>query len=449
MSTDNTSLLRERSPEIKEASVFLEALFPRPRVFAIRLWDETLLDGAAESRFTLVLNHSGSLQSMFRLPLELSLAEAYLRGDFDIEGDITELGPALLAARKQIDSPRSALRLAARAMRLRGRAAVRERRQGYGEAPARLSARPFTRKWDDEGISYHYDAGNEFYQLFLDERMVYSCGYFPGGEGNLDEAQFNKLDYICRKLRLREGEHLLDIGCGWGALVMHAAMRFGVTALGVTLSRQQHELAARRIDAAGLSDRVRVLLSDYRDVRDESFDKVASVGMFEHVGRRRLPEYFRFVFDVLRPGGVFLNHGIARGPGWKNSWLEQRRDSLILGGDIFRRRYVLPSGELLPVSDVNLIAEQTGFEVRDVENLREHYAFTLAAWVQRLETNRNRAIQLGGERMYRLWRLYMGVASNQFRRGELQLFQTLLAKPTGDFSNLPFSRRDLYDETIA
>jgi cyclopropane-fatty-acyl-phospholipid synthase len=277
--------------------------------------------------------------------------------------------------------------------------------------------------------------------------MVYSCAYFPTGMEGLDEAQEHKLEHICRKLHLKEGEQLLDIGCGWGALLIYAARQYGVRALGATLSKQQYELAQRKIAEAAVQDRVQVRYMDYRDVQTIAFDKVVSVGMFEAVGRKRLPEHFNHVYRILKPGGLFLNHGIGGPPRDNNALraaVHERLESLLIGGTTFRQRYVFPSGGLASVSETNLIAQRAGFEVRDVENLREHYALTLRCWAQRLEKRREEAIRFGGERMYRLWRLYMGIASWQFERGEFDLNQTLLLRPTGGPSGLPLTRADLY-----
>lgn len=425
---------------------FLTRLLPEPRSFEIRLWDGTIIPATAESKLTIVIEGPGSLRRMLRPPVELSLGEAYLRGDFDLEGEVWAAGPALEASRGAARSPAQALELARLWLRL-----PREDRAtggtGYGEAPARIEAAERSRDWDREGIRYHYDAGNDFFALFLDRRMVYSCAYFPTGTEDLDTAQEQKLEHICRKLRLVSGERLLDVGCGWGGLVIYAAQRFGVHALGVTLSEQQHELANRRITEAGLEDRVQVRCMDYRDVDSATFDKAASVGMFEHVGGERLPEYFGHVFRLLRDGGLFLNHGIAgrpRGSAGVGAAVQKALEPLLVGGATFRERYIFPSGGLVPVSEANLVAESVGFEVRDVENLREHYALTLRDWARRLEERQDEAVRVGGNGMYRLWRLYMGMAAWQFNRGEFGLFQTLLEKPTGGASSLPLTRADLY-----
>jgi cyclopropane-fatty-acyl-phospholipid synthase len=442
-----------RDAAARRAIDFLERIFPAPRAFDVRLWNGTALPGEPGAKLTVVINSPGSLRRMIRLPIELSLGEAYLRGDFDLEGELWLAGPALEASRIAVRSPGELPGLARRWWRLPRRdtrerpSADGEGTHGYGAAPARLEAPHQSPDWDREGIRYHYDAGNEFFSLFLDRRMVYSCAYFPTGRETLDQAQELKLDLICRKLRLGGDDRLLDIGCGWGALVIHAASRYGVTALGVTLSERQQELAVRRVREAGLEDRVDVRLMDYRDVRGRTFDKIASVGMFEHVGRRRLPEYFDRAWRLLEPGGLFLNHGIAGRPRARSrvgAAIRRAVEPVLVGGAKFRERYVFPSGDLVPVSEANLVAQQAGFEVRDVENLREHYALTLRAWASRLEERAPEAIRYGGVRMYRLWRLYMGIASWQFERGEFDLAQSLLQRPAGGPSGLPMSRADLY-----
>jgi cyclopropane-fatty-acyl-phospholipid synthase len=441
-----TLVPRASGAEARRAGEFLVRLFPE-REFGIRLWDGTEISGTGDHRLTLVINSPTSLRRMLRLPVELSLGEAYLAGDFELEGNVWEAGPALEASRSVARSAGEVLGLARLWWNL-PRGGRRKRGAGYGEGPARIAAAERSREWDREGIHYHYDAGNDFFSLFLDRRMVYSCAYFESGAEDLDIAQERKLEHVCRKLRLRSGERLLDIGCGWGALVIRAAERYGVHALGVTLSAQQFELGSRRIKDAGLEGRAEIRLLDYRDIRERPFDKVASIGMFEHVGRERLQEYFSHVYRHLAPGGLFLNHGIAGRPESAvglGTALLRRIEPLVVGGATFRKRYVFPSGGVVPVSEANLVAESIGFEVRDVENLREHYMYTLRSWASRLEARREEAIGADGEGMYRLWRIYMGIAAWQFERGEFGVFQSLLHRPAGGPSTLPLTRADLYD----
>jgi cyclopropane-fatty-acyl-phospholipid synthase len=263
--------------------------------------------------------------------------------------------------------------------------------------------------------------------------MVYSCAYFANPDDDLDTAQEQKLEYICRKLRLQHGERLLDIGCGWGGLVIYAAQHYGVEAYGITLSEPQVELAQKRIEEAGLTGKCKVEVRDYREVTEaNSFDKIVSVGMFEHVGESLLPTYFKQAWQLLRPGGVFLNHGIA------SIFSHPQPDS------IFNQRYVFPDGQLLPISITLQIAEASGFEVRDLESLREHYALTLRHWVRRLEEHSDEARNLTSDVTYRIWRLYMSAAAHAFQTGSHNIYQTLLAKPDRGDSGLPLTRNDWY-----
>ncbi len=263
--------------------------------------------------------------------------------------------------------------------------------------------------------------------------MVYSCAYWDDGVNSLEDAQSAKVDYTLRKLRLRPGERLLDVGCGWGALVIRAA-KLGAQALGITLSRPQRDEAQRRIAAAGVTAFARVELRDYRELRGELFDKIVSIGMFEHVGRSKFAEYFRAAYDALRPGGLFLNHAIADQSG-ERSWKSTG----------FMGHFIFPDGELVPVSDALRFAERAGFEVRGVENLREHYTRTLRAWLSNLERNREAAVAAAGETSYRLWRLYFAGSAQGFSVGRLGVYQSLLARPDAAGSvDLPATRRDLY-----
>jgi cyclopropane-fatty-acyl-phospholipid synthase len=399
------------------------------RDFAVRFWNGSTWEAGsvAPYRFTLVLRHPGSLRRMFWPPGELTLAEAYINGDFDIEGDIEGVFShvdALLAHRPGLaERLRTVWRLA-RLPAPSGRPKV--------DRSARLRGSRHSLRRDRQAVRHHYDLSNEFFTLFLDERMVYSCAYFASDSVGLDAAQEQKLDYICRKLCLRPGERLLDIGCGWGGLIRHAVRHYGVFADGITLSAEQAELARRRIEEEGLADRCRVLIRDYREVdRPGEYDKLVSVGMVEHVGAACLPEYFRRAGRLLRPGGVFLNQGIAcAAPGYRPSE--------------FIRRYVFPDGELTPISATLRAAEKAGFEVRDVESLREHYTLTLRHWVRRLEDRHEEACRLTDEVAYRIWRLYIAGSAHAFRIGLLNLYQALMVKPDRGHSGLPLTRDDWY-----
>lgn len=439
----HTLTLSTADPVVSRAASLLDRLFPPPRAFCLRLWDGTQLP-AARPVFTLVLNHPGALRCMFTPPVELALGEAFIYGDFDIEGEIFAAFSLIDDITARTFSPGDIAALARDLLALPG--ADLHRLEGRG--PAQLQGALHSRERDRAAIQYHYDVGNDFYSLWLDRNMQYSCAYFLTGAEDLDAAQERKMELICRKLRLQPGERLLDIGCGWGGLAMYAARQHGVSVIGVTLSKKQMLLATQRIAEADLGGRVGVKLQDYRDLGTESFDKIVSVGMFEHVGRSRLPEYFAHTYRLLKPGGLFLNHGISRraaedhrASGWRR-FVEQS----ILGADSFVQRYIFPDGELVPVSEVNVVAEAAGFEVRDVENLREHYALTLRHWVNRLEARRAEAIQSAGEVTYRTWRLYMSASAHGFESGNINVNQTLLAKSAAGKSNLPLTRADLYAE---
>jgi cyclopropane-fatty-acyl-phospholipid synthase len=423
----------------------LEDLFgpSSERPFALRLWDGTV-DGPGvghEPSFTLVLNRPGALRRMLLPPTDLTLGEAYLRDDFDVEGDLekaTELADVLAA---RLRSPALLARLARRLRKLPADDVPEKPGDG---TPGHLRGRLHSRKRDAAAVRSHYDVGNEFYALWLDGRMVYSCAYFETGEEDIHAAQEAKLDLICRKLRLEPGESLLDIGCGWGNLVLHAAERYGVRATGITLSERQATFARARIAEAGLADRCRIEVRDYRDLpRGAAFDKVVSVGMFEHVGRARLPTYFSQAYRLTRPGGLFLNHGIVTlsSPPAPLRMLERplaRRISFI-------QRYVFPDGELVAPADVLRFAEAAGFETRDVESLREHYALTLRRWVGRLEEHYDEATRIAGEMTYRVWRLYMSGSARAFATGRIGVIQTLFSKNDGaGLRRLPLTRKDLY-----
>jgi cyclopropane-fatty-acyl-phospholipid synthase len=366
---------------------------------------------------------------MFWPPNQLTLGEAYIYGDYDIEGDIV----AAFTLADQLCQVHWGM-----AERIRhGRHLFSLPNAGRllsGRQEAHLSGSVHSRKRDAQAISYHYNISNDFYRLWLDERMVYSCAYFASPADDLDTAQLRKLDYICRKLRLKQGERLLDIGCGWGGLILHAARHYGVEAIGITLSQPQADLANERIREAGLAHRCRAEVRDYRDVNElASFDKLVSVGMFEHVGKQKLEEYFSRAWRLLRPGGVFLNHGIA-----------SSLSNPLLKGPSFIDRYVFPDGELLPAGTTLQTAEASGFEVRDLENLREHYLLTLRYWVERLERNHDEACRLTDEVTYRIWRLYMAGSAYGFDIGRLNLYQVLLVKPDRGRAGLPLTRDDWY-----
>ena len=396
----------------------------------VRLWDGAPWPDDRPRLATIVLKHPGALRQMFLPGTELGLAEAYLYDDFDIEGEIEAVFD--LAQRFSRGGPGLVHKLGLARDLLRLPAGPKHRHGPRGRA--RLGGQQHSVGRDRQAIAYHYDVSNDFYALWLDRQMVYSCAYFESPDESLDTAQTRKLDYLCRKLRLQPGQGLLDIGCGWGGLVIHAARHYGVDATGITLSQPQADLANERIAAAGLADRARVLLRDYREVDEPgSYDALVSVGMFEHVGASLLPTYFEQAWRLLKPGGVFLNHGIAVPFGQRPT------------RGAFSNTYVFPDGELVPISTTLGAAEQAGFEVRDVESLREHYTLTLRHWVRRLEAHHEEALQFVDEPTYRVWRLFMSGSAHGFSHGGFSVYQTLLVKPDGQGrSGLPLTRADWY-----
>ncbi|PYJ18817.1 MAG: class I SAM-dependent methyltransferase [Verrucomicrobia bacterium] len=401
----------------------------------VRLWDGTMWPDERPRDATLVLGHPGTLGRMLLPGTEVGLAEAYLHDDFDVEGDIEaafEIGDFLLG---RLDDWKKKLKLRGLLIALPawdGRSAMR---RAARQLLPRIHGKRHSPDRDRRALTFHYDVSNDFYRLWLDRRMVYSCAYFRSPSDNLDAAQEQKLDYICRKLRLGPGQRLLDIGCGWGGLVIHAAKHFGARAEGITLSEPQAEWARSRIAEAGLENMAKISLRDYRQIAmtREFYDAIVSIGMAEHVGRERLPDYFAAAHRALKPGGVFLNQAIAEDivarPGNRDgSFIEQ---------------YVFPDGDIPPLPIMLRAAESSGFEIRDVENLREHYALTLRHWLRRLEAHHDEALRFVHEPIYRVWRLYIAGSAHGFRSGHIAVYQTLLAKldPSGEIK-LPLTRDD-------
>jgi cyclopropane-fatty-acyl-phospholipid synthase len=384
--------------------------------FAVRLWTGVTLPAAREAPFTLDISTPYALRAAFMPPLDLNPGRALVNGLLDISGDVEAAVEVMERALARLPA-RRVPSVICRLLRMP------KPPPSDDCGNVRLRGRRHSRKRDRAAISFHYDQPVEFYASFLDRDLVYSCGYFEDVEMSLDDAQLAKIDYILRKLQLLPGDRLLDIGCGWGALVMRAAERFGAQAVGITLSRAQYEVAQRRIAERGLQERTSVSLRDYRDLQAElPYDKIVSVGMFEHVGRTNLTAYFDAAYAALRPGGLFLNHGIAEQSAG-------RRGGKSTG---FIDRYVFPDSELVSISDGLRLAERVGFEVRDVENLREHYTRTLRAWVANLERNRELVVAATSLATYRAWRLYMAGSAQGFRSGRIGLFQSLLAKSQAD-----------------
>jgi cyclopropane-fatty-acyl-phospholipid synthase len=446
------------TPPTDQVAALLTRLFCRfDGNLALRLWNGTTLRlgnandaghagkpndakrtarADAEPPFTLVCRSPEVVRTMVLGRDPLRLAEAYFQGDIDVEGDFF----AALSLRNHLQSIRlSAVdRFSALLMALRLRSG-NPATPAQHRAPLQGSAvKDHSKQENRAAISFHYDVSNAFYRLWLDDELVYSCAYFTRADESLDQAQRNKLEHICRKLRLQPGERLLDIGCGWGALICWAARHHGVRAHGITLSAQQLAAAQARINAEGLQDRVTVELRDYRDLAADSaygsYDKVASIGMFEHVGLANLPTYLASAWGALRPGGLFLNHGITHDEeGWRKTVSTE-----------FINRYVFPDGELDCVSNIQLGMERAGFELHDVEGLRQHYALTLRHWVARLEANQDAALREVGDATYRVWRLYMAACALDFEEGSLGLYQILASKPRAGVWALPLTRDDVY-----
>ena len=405
----------------------------------VRLWDGMVISLGRDSPVATIVVHTARLlRELAWRPDPLRLAEAYFFGEIDVEGDLYALLKQRTHLRSLTLSMRDRLALFSAAMFPGGDSALvrRDSRSVRWSKPFQTRmTRKHSKALNRDAIAFHYDVSNEFYRLWLDERMVYSCAYFNDPGESLDQAQRNKLDLICRKLRLKAGERLLDIGCGWGALICWAAQHYGVRAHGITLSRRQYEYTQTKIRDLGLEKQVTVELRDYRDLPDDAaFDKVSSIGMFEHVGLKNLATYLRVVRRVLKPGGLCLNHGITNDEeGWRKTV-----------GTEFIQRYVFPDGEFDSVSNVQRVMERTGFEICDVEALRPHYALTLRHWVSRLEVQRKEALAHVSEARYRVWRLYMAACALQFEQGAIGVYQILAANRREGFVDVPLTRHDIY-----
>ena len=442
MARSTSSTLRASSvdPGITEAAdrIARRLLGSVSTAAALRLWDGvTHSFGQGTSRFTLILRDPGVLRDLVLKRGPIPLADAYFRGRLDVEGDLYEALGLKHHFQNLTLSGRERLGLLVDALRLKFAPASKVSPAGDPPGTTQFT-HDHSPDSDRAAISHHYDVSNAFYKLFLDERMVYSCGYFHADDESLEQAQAHKLDHICRKLRLRAGERYLDIGCGWGALVIWAAKHYGVHAHGITLSTEQLEEARARIAAEGLQDRITVELRDYRALEGEGvYDKVSSVGMFEHVGLSNLPTYHATVHRVLKPNGLFLNHGITHEEdGWQKTVDTE-----------FINRYVFPDGELDRVSAIQAGMEEAGFEIQDVENLRQHYAKTLRLWVANLESSHDEAVAHVSEATYRVWRLYMAASALEFESGGTQIYQILASRRPDRrpyCQPVPLTRGDLY-----
>ncbi|MGB3411225.1 MAG: cyclopropane-fatty-acyl-phospholipid synthase family protein [Microthrixaceae bacterium] len=394
--------------------LFVDVLGPEPPV-AIRAWDGTRLGPDDPGVTTIHVNSPDALRRIVTCPGELGFARAYVAGDMDVEGSIFDV----LALRQWIPELKVTPRVWLDALEALGISNLRPLAPPPEEA--HLHGGRHSPERDAAAIAHHYDVSNEFYEMVLGDAMTYSCGLWvdPPPTGTLEDAQWAKLDLVCQKLALEPGKRLLDIGCGWGSMVRHAATRYGVEAVGVTLSHEQASWARERVEAEGLSDKVEIRVQDYRDIHDGPFDAISSIGMFEHVGAARLVEYFNQLFALVKPGGRVLNHAIARPPG--------DRPRLARRG--FADRYVFPDGELHEVGTVISKLQDSGLEVRHEENLREHYAYTLREWVKNLEHNWDKAVEDVGLPRARIWRLYMAGSALGFEDGRIQIHQVLATRP--------------------
>ena len=378
---------------------------------AFRLYDGSRL-GPDPAPATIVVRSPDALRRMIQAPNDLGLGRAYVAGDADIEGDIY----AVLHLKEQLPSIKLRISDVRAVLGLIGLSGLRPPAPPPEEA--RLRGLRHSRQRDAAAISHHYDLSNDFYRIVLGPAMTYSCAVWSSTEGDLEDAQAAKHELICRKLDLRPGMRLLDVGCGWGSMLIHAAKYHGVDAVGVTISERQAALGRERIEEAGVSDRVTIRLQDYRDIDDGPYDAISSIGMFEHVGAAKLAEYFDGMHRLLRPAGRFLNHGISRPPGDRSRF--RRRG--------FIERYVFPDGELHEIGSVVSAIQRAGFEVRNVESLREHYALTLRSWVHNLETRWADAVDVVGEGRARVWRIYMAGSAVGFEDGGVQVHQTLAVR---------------------
>ncbi|MDV3126428.1 cyclopropane-fatty-acyl-phospholipid synthase family protein [Mycobacterium sp. 21AC1] len=400
---------------------------------AVSGWDGSRT-GPPDAQWTMKINNRRGLRRLLWAPNELGFARAYVSGDIEIEGDLL----AGMEVLEQMSDPTRGpgVRIDAETKKALVRAAVRLGIIGLPPKPPNEEAklargRRHDKRRDAAAISHHYDVGNDFYRLVLGESMTYSCGYWAQPDKGLAAAQFAKCDLVARKLGLAAGMRVLDVGCGWGTFALHAARTYGVHVVGVTLSREQADYAAKRMIDEGVSELVDIRVQDYRDVTDGPYDAISSIGMAEHVGVAMLPVYAAQLYGLLRAEGRLLNHAISRRPGKRAEFSKTS----------FIDRYVFPDGELEPVATMIDALEQAGFEVRDVESLREHYAQTLRAWVSNLENNWDAAVRLSSAGRARIWRLYMAGSALGFTANRLGINQVLAVKCEGNGrSGMPSTR---------
>ncbi|MET9892229.1 cyclopropane-fatty-acyl-phospholipid synthase family protein [Streptomyces sp. NPDC006465] len=414
--------MQEAAPRLNS---LVEQLLGAPLPLRIRAWDGS--EAGPPGAPALVVRNRRALRRLLWRPGELGLARAWVSGDLGVEGDLYTALDLISGLVWHRGEDARGLREALRDPEVRAAVRGLVRMAGPPLPPAppveevRRRRHLHTKRSDRRAISHHYDVGNDFYEIVLGPSMVYSCAYWDE-DGTLEEAQRDKLELVAGKLALKPGQRLLDVGCGWGSMAIHAARDHGATVVGVTLSREQAAYARKRVADEGLTDKVEIRVQDYRDVADGPYDAISSIGMAEHVGAERYLEYAEVLNRLLKPGGRLLNHQIARRP---------QRDESTYSVDEFIDAYVFPDGELAPIGTTVTQLERAGFEVRDVESLREHYALTLRGWVANLEAGWSRAVRLTSPGRARVWRLYMAASAVAFERNNIGVNQVLAVKTPG------------------
>lgn len=396
----------------------IEEIFSKTnKNFNMEFWNGENVVYSEKPDFVLKFNDKETFKRLLMNPNSMTFAEAYMNKEFDIEGNIF-LALQLKEELKNLE------------------VSNKDKMALFLKTASIPKLNMHTKEKDKENIEHHYDISNDFYKLFLGSSMVYSCAYFKEENQDITTAQENKLDHICKKLRLKSGEKLLDVGCGWGSMIIWASKHYGVEAHGVTISKEQYKYVSERIKHEGLEDKCFVELKDYRDIEgNEVYDKIVSIGMFEHVGTKNLPEYFKIMNRLLKSEGLFLNHGITK----------QENANIAKAEAEFIEKYIFPGGELNSISYVQHIVEQEEFEIFDVECLREHYYKTLSCWVKNLQANKDKAIKDASELIYRTWLLYMTGCALNFKEGSISVYQVLLGKQrkTPGF-NIPLTRDYIY-----
>ena len=422
-----------------DVAAFVSSIFDGRLPFRVEAYDASVAEANVESTandVTLKIISRDAITRVLTRPGELGVARAYVAGDLDVEGGLDPLFELTLPPARKLLSPGNVRSL----INTVGASVLRPLPAPSVEVRVRGALHGRSR--DREAVSHHYDVSNRFYEMVLGPSMTYSCAVFTSDDDSLEDAQRRKVDLVARKLNLQPGERLLDVGCGWGAMAIHAARTYGVSVLGVTLSEQQRLYASERAKREGVGHLVEFRLMDFRDVKDGPFDAISSIGMSEHVGRKSLPEYCQLMFDLLKPGGRFLNHAIGRPVSFDEDprptrFEAFRRQFQVAAGmrrpsrtdSPFIQRYVFPDGELHEVGNLVTMLQTHGFELRHLESLREHYGRTLREWLANLDKRCDEAVQEVGIERFRVWKLYMAGSAVGFERGHLEIHQVLCVKP--------------------